>query len=77
MKRVPDNWVFLHEVSYEVLPKRVTKIFIYSAGDVFGAYLPINCYMVTASSEAEVINECRAECDRYFEKEKILDDIPF
>jgi hypothetical protein len=60
-----------------VFPDKSTRIYIYSAGDVFGAYLPINCYIVTASTEAEVINECKEECDRYFAKEEVFDDIPF
>ncbi len=80
MNKIPDNWSFLGEHPYTTSEGKTTTIAVYKVGkdySTFGGFLPINSYIVTASTAVEVINECKAECDRYFAKEQVFDDIPF
>lgn len=70
--QVPRGWIFEDTVRYGA-----TLISVYKVGSSFGGFVPISCYTVVADSRSEVINECRAECDRYFAKEQVFDDIPF
>lgn len=74
MPKIPDGWVFLRDMSYTVQGVGTTRIFLYRVGEIFGGCLPMNMFMITASTESEVINECKAECDRYLKED---DNIPF
>ena len=80
MKKIPDNWRFMGEHPHTTPQGKTTTIAIYKVEDdysTFGGFLPINGYMVTANRAVECVNECRAECDRYFKDEQLFDDIPF
>lgn len=72
------SWQFLSDTTYTVQGVGTTRIFLYRVGDgVFGGVVPASNYSVTASTESECLNECRAECDRYLKDDAVLDDIPF
>ncbi len=80
MNKIPDNWRFLGEHSHTTPEGKTTTIAVYKIGNdysTFGGFLPINCYSVTASTAVEVVNECKAECDRYLKDDEVFDDIPF
>lgn len=73
--QVLGSWEFLRDTTHTVQGVGTTRIFLYRISEgVFGGVVPASNYSVTASTEAEVINECRAECDRYLKED---DDIPF
>ncbi len=76
--QVLGSWKFIRDTTYTVQDVGTTGIFLYQVSDgVFAGVVPASNYSVTASSESECLNECRAECDRYFEKYQPPDDIPF
>lgn len=69
------SWKFLRDFTYTAASLKSTRIFLYQVSDgVFGGVVPASNYSVTASTESECINECKAECDRFLAED---DDIPF